>query len=349
MTQFRSSISLLALVPFIASANTFTIQDLKHPEIDNSHFPYVISDAYPHSAETINTYLQYRYFETPLKREVFASKSTNPLRFDDEYRSVYSLYEHKVEQFTNYIQITIQGDSCGAYCEYFSNSTLFDNYSGQPVTLIDLLSKDGLRQLEKRIQTLNIERIKPYIANEPSSTADDWDIATYNMYNDCYQDIKAFHTLDKDTRFYTHEGTLTIEHGRCSNHASRALDEIGNFSNTFSFQELSQYMTHEGKQYLSNQKVANLPRKTLYGVYHGKIAKYPITIVSTRYDDWVYWYNKYQTPIRVSFEKVSDTKLRFDETSESGKIEWAVEKKDQEFEGTFNDISQDKIMRISFQ
>jgi hypothetical protein len=308
--------------------------------------------------------LQYTYFERVFKKSDFTSATLSPFKGGPGERNTY-FYEYDVDKKTNFITLSLHAESCGAYCESYTSSYVFDIYTGQSITLIDLLSPIGFKLLEQKIRTINKNRLTAYIKNKPPSTADEYEKAQYFMYEDCYKrrffgNANSYNNVDQDTSFEIESNNLVIRHGRCSNHASRALDDIGQFVNKFSFAELADYLTADAKLYLSD-KPHRLPDiKTPYKIFHGKIAnKYPITLLQQRYDNWVYWYDKYKTPISLKNkdpEEKTENKLVLQEGEYNGNqgqwiytSEFRVQESDGVFNGVFVRLRDGKEMDVTFK
>jgi len=350
---------VMLLMPTMVSANDFKMKDIQHPDFNQSHFPFISSEKYPQSAANINAFMQYDFFEKIFKEKEFLNKSLSPFRMTDDYRRVHSIYSIEMTEQTNYLEVEISGDSCGAYCERFNNTYVFDIYSGQLITLIDLLSLDGIKQLKEEVLAKNRKRIEPYLENPPVDDSPEFYDGVYYLYKYCYDELEEFHSsVDEDTSFSLKDEAITIIHGRCSNHAARAIDEVGQLVNVFTFKELQPYFSAEGKQYLSDQHYQLPSIKTPYKVLHGKIAhKYPITILKPKHGSWVYWYDKYRSPLelRESTDKATG-ELLFKEThfddDASEWIDtalWRVKKANDAFSGTFTRLSDGKKMSVVFK
>lgn len=346
----------------MASANNFNMKNLKNPAFSYSDFPFIYSDKYPQSAANINIFLQYSFFNRPLKEKDFSNKSLSPFRNTESHSRIYEFYEPGIKENKNYIEVSISGDGCGAYCEGFSNTFVFDAYSGQLITLIDLLSPNGIMQLENKIRSVNLKRIEPYIQDIPKEDDPEEVSEEYSMYKYCYDNMKDdkeyYNKVDEGTSFSLSNDMLTIVHERCSNHALRALDEIGDFVSKFSFKELQPYLSAEGKKYLSNQKYKLSSIKTHYKVFHGKIDnKYPITILHSHNGRWVYWYDRYNLPIElhkshgVTKDNLFFKEAYYDDANNDWEYtaEWQIKKINKMFTGTFTRISDGKKMKVTFK
>lgn len=353
--------SFVFFMSFMASAHDFTMKNVTHPLFSYSNFPILSSDKYSQSASNINTYLQYEFFERPFREEDFSNAALNPFREKDDNHRLFYIYDIAMQQATNYVTVSINGESCGAYCENFNNHYMFDVYSGRVITLIDVLSPQGVKALGSKIRAENLKRIEPYIQTKPPEGADDYVQGEFFLYKECYESLVSnpnYHAVNQKTSFqFSHEG-LKVTNGRCSNHASRALDEIGDFITSFTMKSLQPYLSEEGQRYLSNT-VYRLPYiKTPHKVMHGKIAnKYAITLVKPKYGYWVYWYDKYGLPIELHEKtKNEGEELTFKEGVYSDAenkwvytAEWKIKKQHDAFSGEFIRLSDGKAMTVYFK
>ncbi|MGF1723151.1 hypothetical protein [Photobacterium nomapromontoriensis] len=361
---YKSVITLSMLfMACSASANDFIIKDLTNSAIENSSFPFFSSEIYPQSASNINTFLQYEMLDKVYEESDFSKVSTSPFKNTEYHRRNFYFYDYKIKENTNYIEVSISGDGCGAYCEEFTRNFVFDTYTGQPITIIDFLSPQGRIQLEQKIRDKNIERIEPYIKKEPDvSFEEEHDM--YIMYKYCHDDMldedSYANRINQNTSFELLDSGLVIKHGRCSNHALRALDEIGTFVNNFSFDELKPYLSQAGEKYLSNQPYQLPEIKTEFKIRYGKIDnKYPITVIHTDRSGWVYWYDKYKAPIDLyegSRTGTGNNTLVLKESYyDEGKgktvytARWNITENKGVYSGTFTRLSDLKEMVVSFQ
>lgn len=308
-------ISVSIFTSSLVFANDFVIKNVKNATFQQSDFPFFFSKTYPQSATNINELIQYDFFEKVYKESDFSDSKRSPFSGKTHKRSAY-IYGFDVNKNENYITLSINAEGCGAYCEGYTIDYIFDVYTGRVISLIDLLSPAGSKQLEKTIRAMNKSKIKAYIKDKPTAAnkalteADEYEIEQYEMYKDCYNSrfVKypdSYYKVNELTSFSLENNTLSTTFGRCSNHALRALDEIDDFVNKFTFKELESYLTPDAKMYLSNKPHRLAKLKTPYQIYHGKIAnKYPITMIRQKHLGWVYWYNKYKTPIDLHSVKI---------------------------------------------
>ncbi|AZA90905.1 Uncharacterised protein [Chryseobacterium nakagawai] len=118
------------------------------------------------------------------------------------------------------------------------------------------------------------------------------------MYEGCFTEESL-----ADIRYFFGKDKLTFVAGRCSNHAMRALDDLGSHELKFTYKELDKYWSLYARNLL---KGSDTIEKTSFRnkLYKGKIdEKYPITVlVSSTYPNSdssgissfhaEYWYDK---------------------------------------------------------
>lgn len=349
-------------IPSLLFANTFEVRNLKNDAFIDSNFPFFSSKEYPESALKINAFLQYSNFERVLNESDFASATLSPFKGDASERDSY-FYGFDAVEKQNYIVVTIDGEGCGAYCEGYTQQYVFDIYTGQPITLVDFFSAAALTSLEQKIKEINKKRIEPFIKEKPKDSWGEGVKLQYSMYKYCYESrfvedtYHIFNKLDQERKFKIENGNIVITFGRCSNHQSRGVDEIGQFINKFSFKELEAYLTDDAKLYLSDQP-HKLPKiKTSYKVYHGHIAnKYPITLFKDQYGSWVYWYDKYKTPISLTESKTSSNKKAKGLVLQKGwsyankyTSEFRIQENDGVFKGVFVRLKDGSEMSVIFK
>lgn len=312
--------SLLILLFFssnllFAQTGKIELKTLK-PVYETNQYPEIFYAANPKIAEKINTFLQLEDLEH--LPNVFQKHPFEKVCYDEQAnRGSISFESWKQFKTTkNILSFSVSGDATGAYSENFEAYHNFDLSTGDPVILKTLFTKTGTAQLEKLLNKKVEQRITSYLkANQPPEKTEgtvkqeDDDIGEQiSMYNDCLNDVKS-NTLEW-YKFYFSQDSITFVRGRCSNHALRALDDLDNYFITFSFRELSSYLSLSGKQLLNDSK--NLvPLSSPEGkMFRGKINdKYPVSlIISKIYEDGSlrlkYWYDKVKTPIewRGKFE-----------------------------------------------
>ncbi len=279
---------------FLLSVDDFKVKGIGEKD---SLFPYIVAKRKNKIgiAQNINTYLHLEFLE--LLPDSY-KKSPFEMRNVDGRMPTLSVYEYDMEQNSKFISIYISMEGCGAYCESFEAHKLFLAKTGQRVHPRDLFTTEGLKKFNKLNHEKIQNKIKKFLKSEVR------DNEQIEMYKYCLDKdfIGKIHT---HSDFSIHKNKFILYSERCSNHAMRALDDLGDFENSYSFKELEKYLTPLGK-YLLDKKRTKLPVTNFQtGIYKGKIGgKYPIKLfISEIYDDGgisaSYWYDKYRKVIEL--------------------------------------------------
>lgn len=296
---------------------------------DKVLLPFV-SNNQPKVAKKINNYL---YID--IARTIAPAKASDGIKRhlskdDDDPMAGVSSLDYKV-LLNNGKLFTVQteGEFCGAYCEEFDNSYSFDVATGRHITLQDLFTYEGLQALTKKVYAARVAAMQQTInrlQNQPTKKpvmrkhANDDDEFELNaedqilLYQTCLtenseahkDEIKSgdHHELDY---FSIDAKGLTFTHACCSNHAERALDQIDQFKNSYTFQYVKPYLTPYAKYLLLNDAAKFAQPNDITGqVYYGSIGQAPITLLinsPNSYDSLLranYFYDKYRRPIELS-------------------------------------------------
>ncbi len=247
-----------------AYANDFSIDDIKIPEEGKSHFPEISSKIHPKIAEKINTSLQMELLKhLPNK---FKRSPLETVTHGDPENIGYHLYFHSYEsaEYKNILTISMSFESCGAYCEFVTRHVNFDISTGKRILLKELFTGLGKKALERKIRVINMKLLGDFIAKAKKrikeSSADyqkdkQWYDDQLDMYEVCYAMHKdeLFYKLEEYTSFLLLKDEILIIHGRCSNHAMRSLEDIGEFETRFSYTEIMPYSTEFGKSIVRNK------------------------------------------------------------------------------------------------
>ncbi|WP_312507716.1 hypothetical protein [Chryseobacterium culicis] len=281
------------------------IQDLQ-PKSENFVFPVVTYAGNPAVASKINTFLQVN------ELEYIPNSGGNPFKLASTATNSYSNYVffydwEKLETPRNILSIGIHGEASGAYPEEFADWKNFDLRTGNFVNAVDLFQAGSIKTINSLIQNKVRKRVNNFIVKlksekNPSEEVQD-QIA---LYEDCFTE----HTL-YGIRYFFGKDKLTFVAGRCSNHAMRALDDLGSHELEFTYKELEKYLSIYGKNLISgSEKVGQTgPGNKLF---KGKIdGKYPITVLFNEINEddsfsATYWYDKNKKPINWRGEFVHD-------------------------------------------
>ncbi|VVE59232.1 hypothetical protein PIN31009_05466 [Pandoraea iniqua] len=229
------------------------------------------------------------------------------------------------------LALEVEAEGCGAYCEHYGRQYNFDATTGRVIFASDIFTPSGgakllqknstKRTLEYRraIESLNKTAVAnrklkgvatPWPKPRQNNRQDDEEeriASTIGMYESCLESIPDYGKYYKlaDATLKIEGESITFLYERCSNHAMRALDDVGNQKVTYKIADLAPYFTAYGKYLLmSGPKVA--PQVDPYGqILQGRVGKAAITLyLSRRYNDdsldGSYFYDKYRTPISLS-------------------------------------------------
>lgn len=262
------------------------------PKSEDSVFPLISYAVDSRVENKINTFLQVDQLE------YIPGSTQNPFKLVSTGKTSYSNYIYfysweKLETPKNILSLGLDGEASGAYPEGFSIWKNFDLRTGNFINAKDLFQPGSVKTVENLIQKSVKKEVNDFLAQlksekNPSEEVED-QIA---IYEDCFTDF----TLE-DIEYYFGKEKLIFVAGRCSNHAMRALDDLGSHVVEIPYKDLEKYWSSYAKNLLSGSEKTdrtNLSHK----LYKGKIdGKYPITVLINKvYEDGSfsanYWYDK---------------------------------------------------------
>jgi len=296
---------LLSSLSFSQQQNV-KITDLQ-PKSEDFVFPVISYSKNPSVENKINTFLQVSELEyipnsggNPFK---LASTATN------SYTNYIDFYSwQKLETPKNILTVSINGEATGAYSENFSNWKNFDLRTGNYINLQDLFQPNSIKTVENLINQRVRKRINDFIVELKSNkNGSEDETEQIDIYEQCFTD----NTLQYLEYFFGKD-KLTVVVGRCSNHASRALDDLGNHEIILSYKELEKHWSAYAINLLSGSEQTVSKPGISNRLYKGKIdGKYPITVLINEINEdgsfsSVYWYDKNKKLINWRGEFVHD-------------------------------------------
>ncbi|MCT2562601.1 hypothetical protein [Chryseobacterium herbae] len=261
--------------------------------VSESHtFPVISYSGKPLVENKINTFLQVSELEyvpnsggNPFKR---ASTATNSY---SNYVDYYSW--EKLETPENILSIAMDGEASGAYPEGFLIWKNFDLRTGDFINAKDLFLPDVVKTVESLIKKRVKKEIDDFLIKLKSEKNPSDEVQEQiAIYEGCYTEYGL-----EDIEYYFGKDKLRFIAPRCSNHATRALDDLGSHVVEFSYKDLEKYWSPYAKNLLNGSEKSEETSFT-NKLYKGKIdGKYPITVLIKRvYIDGslsaVYWYDK---------------------------------------------------------
>ncbi|MEJ5050401.1 hypothetical protein WH221_11195 [Chryseobacterium culicis] len=262
------------------------------PKSENFVFPVVSYAGNPAIANKINTFLQVN------ELEYIPNSGGNPFKLAATATNSYSNYLYfydweKLETPKNILAIGIHGEASGAYPEEFADWKNFDLRTGNYINPEDLFQKSTTKTVTGLIQKKIKKRVNDFLVKLKSEKNPSEEVQEQiGLYEGCFMD----YTLN-GIKYFFGKDKLTFVAGRCSNHAMRALDDLGSHELEFTYKELDKYWSSYAKNLISGSEkteITSLNNK----LYKGKIdGKYSVTVlISQVYDDGSfsakYWYDK---------------------------------------------------------
>ena len=218
------------------------------------------------------------------------------------------------------LSLALDGEGCGAYCENFDFTRTFDLRDGRRLSLGDLLTVEGFAEVGRRLdaarrnayrkQLRQLESAAKAAARSKKADPDDDTDDRLEMNKSCLERVASEPStpwwLLNEEFSLDGRGGLAVTKGRCSNHAGRALDDVGAITIAIPAAELRGLLTPYGLAVLQQSGDASPPPAGFDGrELHGRIGGAAITMkleplregVDTR--GWIV-YDKYRTPIQLA-------------------------------------------------
>lgn len=260
---------------FLAQRKDMEITNLP-PKTTQMVFPLVKMKNNPRVAEKINMYLQVTLLETipHAARNPFEkiSKGTT------SYQGFADFYDWKASPTPeNILSVALSGDATGAYTENFTKYQNFDLRTGNRIDIQDVLTVEGEFFILEKCKTTIRKRIKKIlqqIEKEIANNDEEYLKEQKELYLDYLEWLKEY---DMNWFSYSFEkNQILFIRGRCSNHAMRALDDLGTYKIPITYQELKPYLTDFGKSLIFNSPKNVEISNPNFRIYKGKIGKHPV-------------------------------------------------------------------------
>ncbi|AGC47246.1 hypothetical protein MYSTI_05973 [Myxococcus stipitatus DSM 14675] len=234
------------------------------------------------------------------------------------------------------LTIRFDAEGCGAYCETYSVAYSFDLRTGRLLTSQELFTPAGVRTLTRRMHQEKQRRYRAQIAQTEKELkaarkkkADDATLADLAERIDFNREcLSRLEENEEETlrwsavhdRWEFKSGNAVWTDDRCSNHAMRALDDVGPVSLTLPYPALRPHLTAYGKRMLLGEGQAS--SSDVFGqVLHGLIGESPIVLVMEKADDGsvsgMYFDKNHLKPLLLSGQ-VTGGKLEMQELDADG-------------------------------
>ena len=242
MKSFLTILAILIAINTCGQTKDLFIENLKSPATEQI-FPFVIYEGRSKIAGNINAFLQLEELE-----KIVSQNDEDPfLKLEDNNYVINYESWSKSRTIENILTLVISGNATGAYSEKFHHFYNFDLNTGKSISIEEVLTSEGLLLLKGKVIVSNQKTIADFVFHIKSVTMKQFQKDQLDLYTNCIEDDDhGFYT------FYFSKDSISFVRGRCSPHALRALDDIGEFVNTFSFEEIQPYLSDYGKLLLSN-------------------------------------------------------------------------------------------------
>jgi hypothetical protein len=238
------------------------------------------------------------------------------------------------------LALEVNGEGCGAYCEEYRQYFSFDAQTGRFLLIDDILTPRGLSEVGRRFfaerkrryrqQIRTLQRELAHASKAGKRKKDDIEDIEFRitLNEDCliqFQETPgnaALRNALRSTRFVLTGQSLEFTAERCSNHASRALDDVGEISLSLGLKDLDGLLQAYGRYLLTGEGDATAQVSPYGQVLHGKVGTAPITLrINPLNDDGLfsglYYYDKYRKPIPF-FGTKTGKRLEFTEEGAPG-------------------------------
>lgn len=219
------------------------------------------------------------------------------------------------------LALSITAEGCGAYCEGFTRSYVFDASNGRQVRAADLFTAAGADAIAAQLARQRSARIKAEIAKlkaaaDPASKAGkaktdeerESSAEAAEMYAGClpqYAEAARGEAALELDELRIKGAAVALVRSRCSIHAMQALDSLGEFSNALPVKELTPHLSAYGKHLLGVGPAAPAPTSPFGQVVFGKVGTAPITLKlrlpygAEQSLGALYFYDRFRTPISL--------------------------------------------------
>ena len=240
------------------------------------------------------------------------------------------------------LTITFSSEGCGAYCENHDTDYNFDARNGRALALEDLFAPPALSTVAQRIgkererrYADQLKALKKELATQQKAHAKADEIEDTHqrieLNQECFERERGSPGTAEYLRyvgFSLEGGSVAFRTGRCSNHASRALDDVAEIVVTLTPAELRPLLTPYGRALVLNQGDVPPPASPFGQILHGKIGGAPVTLLLDREnsDGSVtahYFYDRYGRMIPLSGKRNGNT-LALTEDVDGNKAELSL-------------------------
>jgi len=271
----------LFMVPLDSHAE-LTVEELHSPLEANGFIqyktPYITGLPFE-IANIMNLWLQYSRLGS-----IAGHHKVSPFEKLDGTEGLTGLNYKVLDKTSSILSLEFQGQYMGAYPSDETSRTTLNIGTGQPIRLLDILSRDGAIKLNQILIDYQISEIKNFLTKnkqrnslEYNDEKSEFDVQL-EEYTKC-EKMLANETLER-VQFTITKNQLTIFRGCQFRHQIQALDDLGEIPFTQTTAKIETFLNPYGKCLISNQGGICKPEEnSMYGVYQGVIASRPATLI----------------------------------------------------------------------
>lgn len=257
MKGFLAGITALLLSSSVLAAQVKISEiSYNYPKSKESQYrlPWLIIKSNPDAARRINDTIFTRFVPHLPGKD---PQATLNRMAKGKMGQIASLDFSVVNKSERILTLDIFSEACGRYCESRDAVMSFDLVTGTRISLGDIIMPDALETLNELVRSDIRRQITTFIDQHKSHAGDE-----PNDDSDGYIDYADFYAscLDRTTRGKEYaqgltlsKGKLVFHNGRCSNHAERALDELGDFTSKIPAADIASHLTPYGKSLFALQ------------------------------------------------------------------------------------------------
>lgn len=235
---------------------------------------------------------------------------------------------HENPSVSSVLSLTVLSEYIFASINENEGTFTFNRFTGMPVVLDQLLNAQGITKMAENVRRAREARIDAFLRQvTPDEEIDGQFIENQKaLYANCRPNVAQ---VRDDTLELRPDGLLLRL--MCADRRMSNLAALDPLENTFTYELLAPDMTAYGRCLLLEQRNDCVPDMATLapGVWHGHIGAYPATFIIHEFSDndngkvyvnAVYFYDRYQTLIRLNAQYEAQNNKLILHVSDSGAV-----------------------------
>lgn len=264
MQQLGFKSFIMEKIPFILAitilfmnckSEDFTITNVKESNLrfPKATFEFPILNGTKNITDSVNKQLIKSLFDIDVYSDY--EKVFQNARSNKENR-IYNLtfLNYEINTLNDLIySITFYTEGCGAYCEEYEQSFNFNLENGNKINLDSIFTVIGKKKFLKEISNQKSKKINSYISKLKQEQVLENEQITVNqsiqLYRTCLKRLPL--TTLEYLDFKIKKDSIFLISDKCSNHAMRALDDLGDYTFSFHKSYFNIFLNKYGKELLT--------------------------------------------------------------------------------------------------